>query len=236
MPASLHPLLAASDGPDLQQIIYVIVFLVLAFSQWVYKMWQEKREQAERNRKPPPTAEELEARRRAWQKQAAEQQKAPPSLPAAPPQQEQRPGGLGDLIDTFRKAMEEQTQQQPPPVPQSAPAPVTPSYEQRPRPVVPPVSVPPPLTAASKASPVLQSREIKLEEHAYDLPERPVFVHASAPVLTARQDADSWNKEEARVHSLTAYLRNTGGYRKAFILKEVLDAPKALQKSPWPVD
>lgn len=234
--------LAASSGPDLQQIIFVVVFIVIGLVQWLYKLWQEKRDHAERERQPPPSAEEQEARRRAWEEQnrrveapAPSRPQPPYSQPSAPPlpapttsRPAPAPGGLGDLIDTFRKAMEEAQQPKPaaPPPPLPAPAPRAPSVpHQQPAKYTPPHPV-----AATSVS--------------YSQPQRNTSASTAvhAPVLSAKSAVSGLSfdqrapRSQRRAHSLTAYLRSTGGYRKAFILKEVLDAPKALQKSPWPVD
>ncbi|TLD68224.1 hypothetical protein FEM03_23745 [Phragmitibacter flavus] len=226
-------LIANSSGFDLQQIIFVVVFVVIGFVQWVYKLWQEKQEQAKRERQPPPSSEELEARRRARQLQttgnapsSSPNRPSPPPMPSSPtPSAPQpQPGGLGDLIETFRKAMEEQQAPRSAPAPPPPPLP-TPPQRQVHTPAPPQRSVPAapvtPLQVEARTAYTLQPAKPAPTNKGFD-DNRPVGV--------------AYDAKASRVHPLTEYLRSTGGYRKAFILKEILDAPKALQKSPWPVD
>lgn len=231
---SLPPLLAASDGIDLPQIIFVVIFLLVGFIQWLIKLWSQKREEAERAHKPPPSAEEIEVRRRAWQ-----QQTGPPPPPSNPAEKFDRHptattppplagGGLGDLLETFRKTLEEQQQPPPPPpVPPSAPAaapppPPLPAVRE----VRPPASTPVPVyqipPPRSIHAPVTALSRESVEAYALRLP--PSSSHAG-------------KKPSRRTHHpLAEMLRTTHGYRNAFILKEVLSPPKALQNSPWPTD
>ena len=58
-----RPLLAQTD---MEQVIFIVVFLLIAFINWVIKLLKERAETANRSRNAP-TAEEIEARRRAWE-------------------------------------------------------------------------------------------------------------------------------------------------------------------------
>lgn len=125
----LTPLLAEAD---IGQVIFIIVFLVVGFIQWLIKTMKEKAEAAERARRVP-TQQEAEARRHAW-----EQQTEPVTPPAPSPTSTQPIGGaVGDLLGEFRKAMQEA---QRPPVPQHAPPPLP---QAPPRAVRAPVPVEP---------------------------------------------------------------------------------------------
>jgi hypothetical protein len=124
---------------DIGQVIFVVVFLVVAFVQWLIKVIKEKAEAATRSQQMP-TEEEAEARRRAWGEQTRQAEPTP-----APQQQEQptRTGGgsLGDLFGEVRKAIEEATHPKPPPpLPRPTPAPAPAPSRSRapsPAPVVP---------------------------------------------------------------------------------------------------
>ena len=100
------PMLAEAD---FGQVIFVIVFLLVGFIQWVIKVIKEKAEAAERARRVP-SQEELEAHNQTWEQQT--RPVAPPPPPEPPPA---FGGTLGDLLGEFRKAMGE-----PPPLPPSA--------------------------------------------------------------------------------------------------------------------
>lgn len=113
---------------DIGQVIFVIVFLVVGFIQWVIKVLKEKAESAGRTRHVP-TQEEERARREVWEQQT---RPVPPTEPEPPAS---IGGTLGDLLGEFRKAMEEaQRPSAPPPLPEmphrSLPSP--PPLETRP--------------------------------------------------------------------------------------------------------
>lgn len=266
------PLLLAQEGFDLGQIIFVVIFVLFGFFQWLFKAWQQKREEVARAKLPPPSTEEIEARRRAWQRQSGsvaddddfedEDEQTdyaephpgarpvssgskPPPLPTSSknpiPPFAPNVGGLGDLIETFRKAVEESQQPQPQPSrPRSAPPPL-------PRAAATPASSTPPAHVSSpKVEPELQITYAPTPSPTH----KPAPTQTAEPVAPASgslpdenyrikaQQANTRSKKapQRQLHPLAKVLRDSGGYRKAFILKEVLDAPKALQKSPWPVE
>lgn len=100
------PMLAEAD---IGQVIFIIVFLVVGFIQWVIKVLKEKAEAAERARRVP-TQEEIEARNRTWEQQ---------TQPVAPPEPPPTHGGtLDELLGELRKAMGEPPMRPvPPPLP-----------------------------------------------------------------------------------------------------------------------
>ncbi len=94
---------------DLGQVIFIIIFLLVGFVQWVIKVIKEKAATAERNRHVPTQAE-VDARRSTWEQQTRPEPTAP------------RGDGLGDLLGEFRKAMENASHPPaPPPLPTTPP-------------------------------------------------------------------------------------------------------------------
>ena len=229
------PFLANSEI-DLPKVIFVIIFLVVGFIQWVIKLAQQKKEAAERENQPQPPAEELEARRRAWEQQTAPapppvptyQPHVPTHRPAAPPAiptfggSPPMPtfgGPLGELMESMRRNSEEQTKPAAPSRPQLPPTPVR-EHRPEPAPHVP-VYVPPVVAARVPTSTSNSSLDAHLLSQAN---------------VTTRANAAYNTKGARRNHPLADLLRTTKGYRQAFVLKEVLSEPKALQKSPWPME
>lgn len=227
------PFLANSEI-DLPKVIFVIIFLVVGFIQWVIKLAQQKKEAAERERQTPPSAEELEARRRAWEQQTAPE---PPPVPTYQPQNSRpRPaapppvptfggspiptlgGPLGELMESLRRNSEEQVKPAAPSRPPLQPA--EREYRAEPVPHVP-VYVPPVVIAKVPTSTSNSSLDAHLLSQAN---------------VTTRANAAYNTKGARRNHPLAELLRTTQGYRQAFILKEVLSEPKAMQKSPWPME
>lgn len=231
MQTYLPPILAAPGEFDLQQIIFVVVFLGIAFLQWLFKVFKEQAEAKERAKQPPPSAEEVEARRRAWQEQTTaydqeDDEEEERKFKPATPQQQPAPtlsGGLGDILETLRRTMEEQNKpaQAPAPAPPPPPLPAA-AQPQASRRVAP---APVPVVLHTPSSSVNQTAA---NAYAVTLPvSAPIPQHA-----TARTEVRARHSN----HPLADFLRTTHGYRRAFILKEVLSPPKALQASPWSTD
>lgn len=108
------PMLAETD---FGQVIFIIVFLVVGFIQWVMKVLKEKMEAANQNNRVP-TPEELEARRQAWEEQTRQHTPPPTPSPSSTPPFGGSGGGLGELLGEFRKGMEEARKAAaPPPLP-----------------------------------------------------------------------------------------------------------------------
>lgn len=223
----LHPNTPLLAAADLQEIVFVIVFLVVGFLQWLFSLLKKNKEAAERERQSPPSTEEQEARRRAWEEQtrpvadevrapqtAPTRSPAPPQLPrsspppvpaARPAPASTTPGSLADLMDSLRRSIEDVSSPHPAAAP-SAPARPSrpPTLPQASRPATPPAAV---STSAhiSRAAAAQSTSES---------PERLVL----ATVVPAR-----------RAHPLTDMLKTTHGYKQAFILREVLGPCKALE-------
>ena len=142
------PMLAEAD---IGQIIFVILFLIVGFVQWVIKVIKEKAEAAERARQMP-TQEDIAARRAAWEEQTRVPQ--PPPMPAAPP------STLDDLLGEFRRVMETaQPAPAPPPLPRPAPrtVPAPAPAKVMPAPAAP-SALPPVFSGAGRSSTVLEQR------------------------------------------------------------------------------
>lgn len=217
------PLLAAAD---LQEIVFVIVFLVVGFLQWLFSLLKKNKEAAERDRQLPASAEEQEARRRAWAEQTRPVEEAhppqtpprrspaPPQLPrsspppapaARPAPTSTTPGSLADLMDTLRRSIDDVSS------PRPASAPSAPAAPARP-PTLPNAirTVRPPVPAAPSA----HISRAAAAQYSSDPADRPVLATVVAP---------------RRPHPLTDMLKTTHGYKQAFILREVLGPCKALE-------
>jgi hypothetical protein len=178
---------------DIGQVIFVIVFLVVAFIQWLIKLIKEKAEAATRSQQMP-SEEEAEARRRAWQEQTR------PVEPASTPHQRPSGGGLGDLLGEVRKAIEQAVEPKaPPPLPRP---PVV--VSAAPKPLAPtPATIPAAMTAADRAMVLAPIQSLLIKKQP---------------------------------HPLTRLLYTPEGYRQAFVLREVLGPPRALQEYRGPED
>jgi hypothetical protein len=223
----MNPLLAASDGFD---IIFVVLFLVVGFIQWLIKLFQQKAEDAKRAKTAPRTQADVEAARRARLEELQTQRRArqtgddselPPALPKpTAPTFGGPPSPMAELLESLRKAAEAANKpaaapEAPPPLPQSPPPLAPPVRSVR---VNVPVAVqeePPQASGHRKTSHVMT-----LEHHL----ERQQGV-------TTQADAAYNDKSRKRNHSLTDFLRTSHGYQQAFVLREVLGPPKALQRS-----
>lgn len=205
---AIPPMLAEAD---IGQIVFIIIFLIVGFIQWVIKVIKEKVATAERNRHVP-TQEEIDARRAAWEQQTR------PVTPDPRTESTNRPtpethgrGAMGDLLGELRKAMEmAERPATPPPLP-SAPA-------------RPPASSP---TASAYAS----SRSHATEAAATLV--REAEAQASLPGVI---DGSTLTSKRRRPHPMTALLHTPEGYRQAFVLREVLGPPRAMQEYRGPED
>ncbi len=225
----MTPFLAAD--PDIGQVVFVIIALLIGFVQWISSLWKQKREALERSRNPPP-------RRVVYPTVDGEVALPPPPLP----ERHEQPRGsttppfgggstLGDLMDTFRQEFEKHSKPQAP-----APAPV---HQPKPAPPPIPVVVTHTHSHTHTPSPVLavplQSASALAAASAYNL--KP-FQNDLAPFQSdlAPYESDPDRLSKHKVHPLAGMLRTTEGYRQAFILREVLSPPKALHPSPWSFD
>ncbi|MEZ0388484.1 MAG: hypothetical protein ACAI34_15530 [Verrucomicrobium sp.] len=158
------PILAAAD---MQEVIFVIVFLVVGFLQWLFSLFKQKKADAERAQQTPPSEEELEARRRAWENQTRPVDEPPTHpTPAAP-------NPLGELIESLRRSIDEVSGPTPPPAPRPVQTPPLPQYRppvhvQQPSRVqatmTPPLPVPRPHRAGPVDVPSVSSSEAPVKK------------------------------------------------------------------------
>ena len=174
---------------ELGQIVVFVVAAIVAFVQWLIKVFKEKAEAAERARHVP-TEEEVEARKRAWKEQTR-QADAPPMPSPAP-----TGGTLDELMDELRSALK----------PQPAPPPKAP----------PPLPKPATRASSKPLAPPIHVRAVE----------------ASIPVPTLLPVMQLHGQKGP--HPLTQLLRTPDGYRQAFVLREVLGPPRALQEYQGP--
>lgn len=165
---------------DIGQVVFVILFLVVGFIQWVIKTLKAK---AESPGHTPPSMPVPTLPTRA---------RSPQSTPSFG-------GALGDLMGDFRKVME--PREAPPPLPQPA------------RRVV---RVPVPASAPAAPAPLWVPQAVQPASDSASL--RPA------------------GKDRKRSNPHAALLRSPHGYRQAFILREVLSAPRALREYAGPED
>jgi len=262
----MTPFLAADF--DFGQILFVVIFLIVGFVQWLYKLIQEKKEAAEREKRTPRSQAEVEEARRARLEQLQERRRelqgrtgqagapSPPRVPHSPPSAPTFGGPMAELFETLRRAAQEVS----PPANQPRPAqpattPEHGEWEHRPAypqgaPAPPPLPGAPPKAAARVPTAAENRRAHSLPE-AVPVPVK--VVTAPAPLhslhnaqsgvmslethlerqadVTTRADAAYNTKGARQANTLTAFLRSPHGYQQAFVLREVLGPPKALQSS-----
>lgn len=212
---------------DFQEIVFVIVFLVVGFINWVINLIKQKREAAERGRQAP-TDEELETRRRVLEEQQRPY-RAEPETPYAPlPAPAPAPQGgdsLKDLFEELKRAAREAQG-----IPETTPPPA-------PRPVAPPLPSPARPPQALPAPPALPAHSTQAAAPWVAMP-----VHGAADDRQAQMHTGAANQASAAYHArvvnreahpLTAMLHTAAGYRQAFVLKEILDTPKGIRGTPW---
>ena len=204
---ALPPLLAEAD---IGQIVFVVIFLLVGFIQWVIKVIKEKVATAERNRHVPTQAE-IDARRATWEQQTRPVTPDPRSESTNRPTPETHGrGAMGDLLGELRKVVEmAERPATPPPLPPTAPV--------RPSPAAAPAYV--------------ASTRIHVPE-----PASPYLLRDSEAALPGVTGGSSLASQRRRPHPLTALLHTPDGYRQAFVLREVLGPPRALNEYRGPED
>ncbi|RBP46349.1 hypothetical protein DES53_102740 [Roseimicrobium gellanilyticum] len=232
MRTDLQPILAEVD---LGQVIMVIVFLVAGFINWLYKLWKQKSEDAERSRRLP-TTEELENNRRILAEQERGRQPerrhlAPPTPPPFPASGGSGGGGgsLKELFEELKRAAEGATNVGRPIAQESERQPQRPVH----RPA--PATTPPPLAAPSRSASTPTPAPTRARVEPFPLAPGPKE-DAGSHLEAARRAAAAYSgtrQPRRAAHPLTAMLHTSEGYRQAFVLKEVLDTPKGLRQSPW---
>ena len=134
---------------------------------------------------------------------------------------------MKEIFEELKRAAEEARRTASPP----AQEPLRPPVHQERRPTPPPLA--PSAPARGQAPPVLPPALAR--PPGVPLPLAPK-VESDSHADASRRAAAAYtgSKEPTRKpHPLTALLHTPEGYRQAFILKEVLDTPNGLKKSPW---
>jgi hypothetical protein len=76
-----YPLLAAGADFDYTKVIFAVVFLVVAFVQWLIKLGKAEIAKREIPKRPPLSEEEKEMRRRAMERNLGTPTAQPPPMP-----------------------------------------------------------------------------------------------------------------------------------------------------------
>ena len=193
--------------PDIDwgQVIFLILFVVVGFVRWLGNLMEQRKEAKERASLSP---EELARREAAWRRQVG-QDENPPPLPT--PTSTQPPP---DPFRQFKELIEQlQTPEQPPKRPSTPPPPVQ-------RPLTPP---PIPQRAATVAPAPPQAAPITANfEKAFPTSSSVNRSFTEAIAHRERGTADS-------LRSLRKSLRNPEALRQAFVVREILGPPKALE-------
>lgn len=214
------PLLADLDPV---QIIIVVIAMAGGFIQWLWNLIQQSRSEAERRRAGPPTDEENVLREEAWKRQTQGTPTPPrPSPTATPPPVNDPFSTVRELFEQVkREAMEGQKPQPaaPPPMRQRRPA----SAPRR-GPMASEGAAPPYKPAARRGS-VREEASPSLAASAAVV--TPQASRPSAPEPTPAQAVPQTTISPA----WTSLLNSPAGLKQAFILREILGPPKALQTS-----
>jgi len=204
-----------------------VAMIFIAFVSWIYNRIQEA--SAARRQAREPQEEEWETLDE-YRPPASAQ----PSPTATVPKQEpEPPQSLRDVFREIEKQMAEakrQQEEQSSPFPPPARAPEPPA-------------VPPPLpsTARTPSPPATASRAPKRPSHASSAGQRTVDAERAAGVIPQSARTARLAESQRRAYShkrntrdtsdaLCRILRNRRNLRVAFLLKEILDEPKALRR------
>jgi hypothetical protein len=203
--------------PDIDwgQVIFLILFVIVGFVRWLGNLMEQKKEAKERASLSP---EELARREAAWRRQVG-QDESPPPLPAPTPTATQPPP---DPFRQFKELLEQLKEPTQPP-------------QTKPQPQRPSSSTPPPLAQRRPAPPPIPQHSPAV------VPAIPLSAPVAASFEQAFPTSSSVNRSfsEAVAHrdrgtadslrGLRKSLRNPQAVREAFVLREVLGPPKALE-------
>ncbi len=187
---------------DLLQIVIIVIAMVGGFFQWLWGLLQQGKQNSERELSP----EEKQLREEAWRKQTQPAESRPTTPPPVPPFGGDPWQDYRDLFKKVRDVVEKPT---------PAPAPKAQEKPQRPRPHTVRAELHPPAPP-----PVVR-----------DVP-FPASSQMAAPLASAPKKAiPGASPAQADVHGLAGLLLNASSLRQAFMLREILGPPKALQSS-----
>lgn len=210
------PLLAELDPV---QIVIVVIAMVGGFVHWLWNLINQGRNEAGKHQQPPDP-EEAKRREEAWRQQTQNRPATRPS-PASPPPVHDPFASVRDIFEQIKR----EAQGTPPPLPRTPP-PLPPVPAQQPRrgsvgadlSKVPPYQQPRRHSVAAEvAAKSAASVTPPVSLPAAPTPPPAVVLPAAAPSRPAI--APAW----------AGLLGSPAALRQAFILREILGPPKALQ-------
>ncbi len=201
------------------------------FVQWLWGLFKQGQEEAERRKADLPSPEERAAREQAWRRQVEQTGQPPrPSPKASPPLNPW--DTVRDVVEQIKEeARKAKSPAAPPPIPQrpSSPPPPTSrprSYtvraELRPTPVPPPTPAAPFPTAPVTTAPVTTT--------SASTP--PVFfAQPPTPAKLSPSPDQTLPRSRPEFNGLRQLLQTPATLRQAVLLREILGPPKALQSA-----
>ncbi|GEP45863.1 hypothetical protein [Brevifollis gellanilyticus] len=208
------PLLAELDPV---QIAIVVIAMLGGFVQWIWSLIQQSKEEAEQRRNPV-TPEEKQHREEAWRKQTQAQKPARPAPASTPPPLNDPFASVREIFDQIKR---EATQpQQPPPAPsRPPPLPTTPPPQARRGSVRADLSKRADPQPPKRHSVAAERVEAPSSTPPVTLPTAPTPPAVVLQTATRPAVAPAW----------AGLLGSPAALRQAFILREILGPPKALQ-------
>jgi len=204
------PMLAELDPV---QIAIVVIAMLGGFVQWLWNLLQQGKKEAEERRTPPADPEEKRLREEAWRRQTQGQGGGRPSPPPLKPAMNDPFATVKDIFEQIKRdAMEAQrpsTPAAPPPLPPAQPRPPK-RYSVGADRAAPAIAQSPKRHSVSAAlAEVTPAPVLPVSQSESFLP----------PPPPAPSTAPAWS----------ALLGSPAALRQAFILREILGPPKALQ-------
>ncbi len=200
---------------DLVQIIIVVIAMLGGFIQWLWNLIQQAKADAEKRREVPLSPEEKALREEAWRRQVMTDGQVRPSPKASPSPVNDPFASVRDVFEQVKKELAEAQKQTSPPSPRpERPSMVRPTPPQKTGSVRNEFTVPPKNDAPAPVAPVTVTGSM-----ASAIPQGQAYA-----VTRATPDGT-----HSRRHAWQSLLGNPEALRDAFVLKEVLGAPKALQ-------
>lgn len=199
---------------DLVQIIIVVIAMLGGFVQWLWNVFQQAKADAERRRQAPPSAEERARRDEAWKRQVMIDKPMRPAPTVTPPPLQDPFSSVREIFDQVKRELAEAQK---------------PSTQPAPRPQRQPLAKPIPATGADSArdKPPLPSKQARVASD-------PVTLTTPADLIIPQTRSTSFatvvsSRSENQERTWQALLSNHEALRDAFIVKEILGSPKALQ-------
>lgn len=208
------------------QVVIIVIAMGAGFVQWLWGLFKQGQEEAERRKADLPSPEERAAREQAWRRQVEQTGQPPrPSPKASPPLNPW--DTVRDVVEQIKEeARKAQSPAAPPPIPQRPNSPPPPtsrprSYtvraELRPTPVPPPTPAAPfptaPVTTSSASTPPV------------------FFAQPPTPAKLSPSPDQTLPRSRPELNGLRQLLQTPATLRQAVLLREILGPPKALQSA-----